>query len=164
MSNSMCKPLVWLGLGCAVAIAQAQEFRQLNRIASPGAAPAGTRAVQQTREVPKAKVEAAVAQIAAAWNTPNLESTLADNFYGKSRLDDALATKVPRDAKLQIMAIQGMQTLGQYAKANASGGEDLISRVSVTVRTQIEYNDPRTGFQRLDGTNEFIVLITEPAS
>ncbi len=147
--------------------AQAQEVRQINRIATPMAvtnAPPGTRAVTSMRPVSAARVEDAVKKIADAWNTPNLEPMLADSLYDKSRLTDALLTKVPRDAKLRVLAIQSMQTLSQHLQNTASGMEQRVSRVSVTARTQIEYNDPQTGFQRLDGTNEFILLITEPSS
>ncbi len=87
---------------------------------------------------------------------------LATNFYDKSRLLDALNTNYPRDAKLRILAVQGVQTLAQYVQAGAGGVEQLVSRVSVTARTQVEFNDPRTGAQRLEGTNEYILLFTEP--
>lgn len=162
-----------LRLGCLLAAlfaaampASAQEARQLNRIATPQAAPKlppGARAVAAVRPVPAAPVEAAVQQIAASWNTARLEPLLADNFYDKTRLLDTLNAKVPRDAKLRVLAIQGMQTLNQYLQKNPAGSEDRVSRVSVTVRTQLEFNDPQTGLQRLDGTNEFILLVMEPA-
>lgn len=145
----------------------AQEVRQLNRIATPSTAqklPPGTRTGASQQPVSAARVEEAVKKIAAAWNTPNLAPMLADSFYDKSRLVDALSTKVPRDARLRVLSVQGIQTLNQYLQKSASGMEQRISRVSVTVRTQLEYNDPQAGFQRLDGTNEFILLIAEPSS
>ena len=88
---------------------------------------------------------------------------LADNFYDKSRLADALTTNVPRDARLRVVAIQGMQTLNQYLQNTPSGVEQRVSRVSVTVSTQVEYNDPQSGFRHLDGSNEYILRITEPS-
>jgi len=36
-----------------------------------------------------------------------------------------------------------------------------VSTVSVIVLTQIEFSDPQTGFQRLDGTNEWTFRVTE---
>lgn len=147
--------------------AHAQEARQFNRIASPQAAshvPPGARAVTTVRPVPAAKVEQAVKKIVGAWNSPDLAPMLADNFYDKSRLIDALLTKVPRNARLRVLSVQGIQTLNQYLQNTAPGVEQLVSRVSVTVRTQVEYNDPQAGFQRLDGNNEFILLIAEPSS
>lgn len=160
-------PLAAALIGLSQAQAQAQEVRQLNRIATPSAVqklPPGARAVAALRPVSAAKVEEAVKQIVAAWNTSKLGPLLADNFYDKSRLTDALATKVPRDARLSVLAIQGVQTLNQYTQKSAAGAEQLVSRVSVTVRTQVEYNDSQAGFQRLDGSNEFILLITAPTS
>lgn len=146
--------------------AQSQEMRRFNRIVTPLAAPTlppGARAVTSARPVSRAKVESAVQQIAASWNTPLLESLLAENFYDKRRLMDSLSTVVPRDAKLRVLAIQGIQTLNQYMQAGAQG-EQLVSRVSVTLRTQVEFNDPHDGFRRLEGDNEVVLLVFEPAS
>jgi hypothetical protein len=144
----------------------AQEARQLNRIATPQAAPKlppGARVVSALRPVKVAWVDAAVQELAASWNTPQLRPLLTDNFYDKDRLLDALNAQVPRDAKLRVLGVQGIQTLSQYLLKNPAGTEELVSRVSVTVRTQVEFNDPRTGFQRLDGTNEFILRVVERA-
>jgi hypothetical protein len=164
MNPLVRKLLSLICLGAAIGAAQGQEARQFSRIATPGASPAGARILKQSRPISKAKVEEAIGVIAAAWNTPKLEANLADNFYGKSRLTDALSTGVPRDAKLRVTSIQGIQILGQYVRQGTSGEEEVLSRVSVVVRTQIEYNDPRQGFQSLSGTNEFIVLIAEPST
>ncbi len=142
----------------------AQESRQFNRIATPQSQqlPPGARAVVAVRAITMAQAESAMQSVAAAWNTPQLDPLLASNFYDKSRLLDALNTNYPRDAKLRVLAVQGVQTLGQYVQPSASGAEQLVSRVSVTARTQVEFNDPRTGAQRLEGTNEYILLFTEP--
>lgn len=160
---------IWLlvPLLLVASFASGQEVRQLNRIVTPQAAPKlppGARVVASVRPVAAARVEDAVRQVAASWNTVRLAPLLAENFYDKSRLLDALTTKVPRDAILRVLAIQGMQTLNQYLQKNAAGGDDLVSRVSVTMRTQLEFNDPQKGLQRLDGINEFILLVTEPAT
>jgi hypothetical protein len=150
-------------------LAHAQEARRLNRIPRPEATatpalPPGARAVTSIRPVSAARVEAVVREIASAWNTPRLGPLLSANFYDRSRLLDALQTKVPRDARLRVLGIQGVQTLSQYLQKGTAGKEQLVSRVSVTVQTQVEYNDPKAGFQRLEGTNEYILLITEPAA
>lgn len=154
-----------LVLGALAAGAAAQEFRQINRIPTlrASALPDGARAVTRVEPVPAAVVEAAVRDIAAAWNTPALDSRLADNFYDKSRLLGTLAADVPRDAALRVVAIQGSQTVAQYIMAGPDGQPTRYSRVSVTVRTQVEYNDPQKGLQRLDGTNDLILRIEEPA-
>ena len=110
------------------------------------------------RPIPASDIEAAVRDIAASWNTPALEPLLAENFYDKSRLLSALAAGVPRDAGLRLVSIQGSQILTQYTMAGPDGRPALYSRVSVTVRTQVEYNDPQKGFQRLDGTNDLVLL------
>ena len=151
----------FLVLLLAGAYAQAQEFRMLNRIPTPAAAqrlPPGASIVSTPRPVPASDIEAAVRDIAAAWNSPALEPMLAENFYDKSRLVSALAAGVPRDAELRVVSIQGSQVVSQYTLAGADGQRALYSRVAVTVRTQVEYNDPQRGFQRLDGTNDLVLL------
>lgn len=158
--------ILFAALFAACSLAHAQEVRQLNRIAVPDAVqklPPGARALATPLPVPPERIDEAVQAVVAAWNTPKLAPLLADYFYDKSRLLDALNTQVPRDAKLRVLSIQGMQTLLQYVQKNEGGVEQLKSRVSVTLRTQVEYNDAQTGFQRLDGTNEVILLITEAA-
>ena len=151
--------LVW-------AHAQAQEFRLLNRIATPNVAqrlPPGASLVTSQRPIPASDIEAAVRDIAASWNKPNLEPLLAENFYDKSRLLGTVAAAVPRDAELRIVSMQGSQILAQYTMAGPDGQQMLYSRVSVTVRTQVEYNDPQKGFQRLDGTNDLVLLFKRSA-
>ena len=151
---------VLITVACAAA---AQEFRAINPIRAPRAPlpPLAERVVPQ-KPVPREKVEAAVATIAAAWNTPNLARHLSKNFYDRDRLLDNLASQAPRDARLRVMGIQGMQVLDQYIVPKSAGLRTMVSQVSVTVRTQVEYNDA-SGFQRLDGTNELIIEISEPA-
>jgi hypothetical protein len=152
-------------LAAAAFCATAQEFRAINPIRAPRAQlPAGAQRVVPQKPVPREKVEAAVAKVTAAWNTPELERVLAQDFYDRTRLLDNLASKAPRDARLRVVGIQGVQLLDQYIRPATAQNpyRAMVSQLSVTVRTQIEFNDA-TGFQRLDGTNEFIIDLTEPA-
>lgn len=139
----------------------AQEFRQLNRIPQPQAArlPPGARSMN----VPIADgvVRMALDRVVTAWNTATLRDYLADNFPDRSRLADTLLATAPRDARLRILSVQGVQTLTQYVTPGRDRRDVLFSRVSVTARTQIEFNDPVRGFQRIEGTNEFILLLTQ---
>jgi hypothetical protein len=150
----------------AAGAVHAQEFRLLNPITTPGVRaplPAGAQPVAQPRTIDRRQLEAAVQTLAAAWNTPALEAKLSDTFYDKSRLDDVLNTSVPRDAKLRVLGIQGVQILDQYKIPDASGLFDTyVSRVSVTARTQVEFTSTTdSSFQRRDGTNEFILKVTQ---
>jgi len=148
----------------------AQESRQLNRIQTPqtatklapGMLPPGARVAATSHPVSASAVDQAVRQVAAAWNTPSLRQLLADNFFDKDRLLDAL-NRVPRDAKLRVLAVEGINTLAQWIEKRRDGaGEEYVSRVSAIVRTQVEFTDPRAGFQRLDGTNELVLVVREP--
>lgn len=142
----------------------AEEFRRITPIATPKKSvsfPKGARPVAVPVPVDSGIIESAIKDIMASWNTAALAGKLSENFYDKDRLLDAINTKVPRDAKLQILSIQGIQTLNQYTLADASGKESLFSTVSVIVRTQVEFNDPSKGFQRLEGTNEYILTVRQ---
>ncbi|MBN8531274.1 MAG: hypothetical protein J0L97_05375 [Alphaproteobacteria bacterium] len=152
----MTRALTILAALLLASSAYAQEFRAMNRIASPGKAPEGAVALDEVQAVPRAVVEKGVQELMASWNTGQLEKHLAENFYDKSRLDDAISTNMPRDAKLTVLGIQGQQTLQQFKKDNAT-----ISRVSVTVRTRLEYNDPARGRRSFEGTNEYILRVTD---
>lgn len=165
MRATYLRGFVLLGTLCLSLSGQAQEFRQLNRIATPGATqglPAGASVLTNARPVPIARIESSVKGIAAAWNTQQLDSYLAKNFNDRSRLLDTLNASVPRDASLRVLSIQGSQTLLQYTQRDPDGTQAIHSRVSVTVRTQVEFTDTKGVFQRLDGTNDLILLFSEP--
>jgi hypothetical protein len=104
--------------------------------------------------VDRARIEAAVATVAKAWSDRAVDAVLAPGFDRRAELADAMQTKVPRDASLRVVGIQGWQVLDQYRLAGA-----LVTKVSVTVRTQVEFNDAAFGFQARDGTNEYLLTL-----
>ena len=71
---------------------------------------------------------------------------------GGSESEGGIPPAAPRQP---LLSPEGQESLGD-------GRWQPVSRVSATVRTQIEYNDPRTGFQRLDGTNELVLVVRFP--
>lgn len=149
----------------AAAPAAARQFREINPVPTPdgaGAAlPEGAVAVERPRPMTREEIEPLVRKVMAAWNTSELDSHLAEGFHDRSRLSDAVDTVAPRDAKLRVLSIQGVQTLGQFVQPDPDGGgERLVTRVSVTVRTQLEFNSPAGGFQRREGLNEYVLRIT----
>lgn len=137
----------------------AREFRALTPIVRPEAPPPGAQAVAVIRPVPRLWVEQAVHAVARAWNTGELDPLFAADFTAKSRLLDTIAEVVPRDARLNILGIQAVSTLNQYRL-----GEALVSTVSAVVRGQVEFIDPRTGYQRLEGTAEWYFRVEEGAT
>ena len=145
---------------------QARQFRLLNPIATPTVSnlPEGAVAVTNAQPLLRQDIEPLVKETITKWNTAEMSETLADTFYDQNRLQDAMDTIVPRDAKLQIQSIQGIQTVQQYILPDSNNGRgELVSIVSVTVRTQVEFNSPGGGFTRLPGINEFILEVTQPA-
>lgn len=149
-------PALLAALLAAAPQALAQEGRAFNPIARPAARPAlpdGALRVTPPLPVPRERVEAAVATVAKAWSDKRLETVLAPGFQRRAELADAMQAKVPRDAKLRVVAIQGWQVLDQHRRDG-----ELVTQVSVTVRTQVEFSDA-AGFQARDGTNEWVMTI-----
>ena len=150
--------LAALLLGAAHGI-EAQEGRSFNPIARPSAAatvPSGAVRISPPAGITREKVERAVGAVAAAWNERRIREVLAPGFPRRDELEVALQTRVPRAAVLRIMAIQGWQVLEQYRMDG-----QRISKISVTVRTQVEFNDATAGHQVRDGINEYVVTLTE---
>lgn len=145
---------------CLALPAAAQESRSFNPIARPGDASAAAAPAAGVPPAPAAlreRVTRTVAALAAAWNTPDLEKMLSPTFHDRQRLLDAIATQVPRDARLRVVGVQAIQVLGTSKRRTRDGrGEETVTRVSVTLQTQIEFNDPVRGFQRIEGVNEAV--------
>ncbi len=87
---------------------------------------------------------------------------LSSGFYNADRLGDS-AQSIPKDARIDVLAVSGIRTIDQRLQPPEPDSGDktlLVSDVSVTVRTQIVYNDTGQGYQRIEGTNEYIIEVT----
>lgn len=147
---------------------QSAEFRRANPLPTPellqrgGAAGAVARIIEP---VSRERVEAAIRRVFDTYTNMSpgqLEAVLAESFFDRARLVDNLTEALPRDAKLRILGVESIQTLEQTIDVAPDGRQTRISVVSVTVRSQFEFNDPVSGFIRLDGTNEYLLRIKEP--
>lgn len=139
----------------------AREFRGVKVIPTPGALPEDAKAVAEIQPVDRKIVEDVVNKLMYGWNRDNMRKYLSNEFFDKSRLVDAIDIKVPRNARLRILSIQGIQTMAQHIQPDASGEEWIVSIVSATVKTQLEFNDAVNGFQRREGTNEYIFRVRQ---
>lgn len=152
-----------LGVGAALN-ADARQFRGRRPIATPEAAsarlPDGAQPVSPVVPLSRAQVRPALERLIEAWNSGRLAPHLAAAFYDRSRLTDALDTLAPRNARLYLQAVEGVQTLQQYIEDDIArpSARRLISRVVVTARTQIEFEGD-AGFVRRSGINEFLLRI-----
>ncbi len=163
LRNSTVKVLLLCGTFLCLALpTHAAEFRMLNPIRTPDTAlPEGAKEVDQIRPVDRELVRLIMEKLLSAWNGPELTKLLSDTFFDKLRLEFKL-TEIPRDAKLRLLGLQGMQTLSQHIQKNdKTGSKDVVSRVSVTARTQIEFNDLQSGFQRIPGVNEYVIQVKQ---
>jgi len=141
-----------------------QEVRRIQPIKSPVAAEEplaeGVIPLKETIPVDRKTVEKTMQAIANSWNSPDMAKMLAKGFYEKDRLMDSMNANAPVDARLRLLSVGSYRILNQGIKPDP-GGDFLISRVSVTAKTQIEYNDPTNGFQRRQGEQEYIIKITQ---
>lgn len=156
MKQNLVTSLIATALLLGAAPTQAQEFRKINAIAAPERLPEGAQAVAQIVPIDRSIIEGTVKQIASSWNTQDLEKHLGKDFYDKQRLSDNISSFIQRDGKLSVQGIQGQQTLQQYEQDGK-----LVSRVSVIVNTQIEFNHPTAGFQRFPGRTELVFKVTQ---
>ncbi len=149
--------------GIALAVASlfpgmigAQEMRAVNPIATPAPLPPGAERVAAPKPLDAGTVRSNVEEFTAKWNAGDLGGVISDNFYEKSRFQDSMLSNVPRDARLKVEGMGSVQTFQQVVVDDPAGGRMRVTTGSVTVKTQIELNDPKQGFVRVPGTNEFI--------
>ncbi len=145
----------------------ARSFRGARHINVPG----GKAALQPSEKLPSdiklpefddATVRDAVNSLADAWNSPGLVKYLDPGFYDRDRLLDTISSEAPHDARLRILSIRNIRKLDTSIHTRPEEKIlERISRVSTVVETQVEFNDPATGFQRLSGTIEMIFNVSE---
>lgn len=141
----------------SLATASAQEFRSIRSIRRPDAG--GTAAA--VRPLDERVVRRALERLVDAWNTPALRGQLGARFYDASRLADSLAT-VPRDARLRLLGIESVRVVRQEAREGSPGTPPRrTSLLSVVARTQVEFEDARSGLRRIEGRNEYVFAVSE---
>lgn len=142
----------------------ASEFRSRIPIRTPARPPEGAVRVSTVQPVDPRLVEDAVRKLYAAYgySTGAIAGMLAPSFPDRSRLLNTINQRVPRDARLRVLGIQSIRTLDQFLRTDAaSGAEERVSTVTATVRSQLEYNDRDVGFQRLEGTIEYLFRVKQ---
>ncbi len=147
----------------AVPSADAREFREMRQIKTPlsteqfqkgeeGSAP-----VTQPVKIDDALIRSAIESLFNSWGTSDVERYLADKFPNRNQLLNAFSTHVPMDARLEIRGIRAVRVLSQHTRE-----DHLVSIVSAEVETDVRYQDPTLGLQRLRGTGEYVFeLVTK---
>ncbi len=144
----------------SVTYVSAAQFRSYKPIATPEPTPAGTTAATSIKPIRRAVVMQALQRLFDSWGNEKLTAYLSENFYDKSRLLDVIALDIPRDAKLRVLSVQNVQSLAQFIKPSGAAVDLTQTRVAVIARVQLEWNDATAGFQRLEGTSEYVLDIT----
>lgn len=139
--------------------ADAREFRAIKPINAVAAIPEGAQPPQEFKPVPIEIVDQAVDKLMESWGTPQMQDYLSTNFFDKDRLTDVIDTLVPRDAVVRILSVQGIQTVQQWEEPAPDDPEGLlrVSRVSVVVRTQLEFTNVDGVLETKPGTTEYIL-------
>lgn len=138
----------------------AAEFRAIRPISAPAALPPGAVAVAPNQVVPvsTSKVRRAVDIFAGTFVKPEFADLLADNFFEKQSLLDNISAFVPRDTKVRVLSVQGIQTVGQRIFPERGIRE---SDVTASIRIQIEFDDPNLGVQRLEDDGDIFFKFSE---
>jgi len=140
---------------------EAQEMRSINLIATPTKLKREGQVVQKPVPLDTEKVRSSVESLFNTWNNGDIGNMISDNFYEKSRFNDAMQTNIPKDSKAKIQGMGSVQTLEQRIINDPDGSRRRVTLGSVTVKSQIEFNDPKNGFIRVPGTNEIVFEMVE---
>jgi hypothetical protein len=156
---------------CASINVQARSFRGAEIILSPRALPqkgdasprpADAALAGQLPAFDAGLVKNAVADLAQSWNSGKLSNYLDEGFYNKDRLLDTISSDIPKDAILRVLSIRNITVLNSSSSIDPNTQKvERASRVSATVETQVEFNHPANGFQRLPGTLELTLQVVE---
>lgn len=152
-----------IALGFVALPSDAREFRSRIQIRTPAAVPANATAVTRVEPVDPTIVRAGITKIFATYGQDSaaFARMLDEGFFDRQRLADLMQERLPRDARIRVVGIQGIRTISQHVLPKTQRGEVLVSQVSVTVRTEIQFNDVSAGFQRLAGTVDYILTVRQ---
>lgn len=157
-----------LGLACVASLSldlSSAEFRRRVPVRTPEAVPDGAIPVTAFRPVDRAMVEEGLKKIFAAYssNPASLGPMLAERFHRKSLLLDTMSQNLPSDARVRLLSLDAVNTLGQHVMPGEGGKPDvLVSMVNATARTQFIYNDRVLGFRSLEGTADYLLRVRQP--
>ena len=150
----------------------ARQFRRAARIPGPSLLSVGRNAASlpalpgaKTKgqiRIPRRDVRRGLQKIFNQWGKGGLRGKLAWDFVNADRLVDVVRTFAPRDARVRVLAAANIQIFEQaILRGQAPDGRDLlVSRVSTTATTQVEFNDLKTRrFRQLRGTNDYVIQL-----
>mgnify|MGYP002632452389 CR=1 FL=1 len=162
-----------LGLVLAAAApTEAGQFRSSKRIGGPsagtansavkkGGAPSFKVTKQQFAPIDRRQIETMVRKTLEKWNTPEFPATLNELFPDKDKVVETQNQYIPKDARLRVLSFQSVQTLSQNLEGTPGGDGFLVSKISVTVKTQMEYSSASLGFKKFEGRNELILNVRQ---
>lgn len=171
LSGILAAALMTASLGVASG-ADARGFRSADRIMTPELLAVGEDSAALSDlvgeplsgpvPIPRLHVEQAMEQVLANWGDTQFRRALSDDFVDGDRLADTATLLVPRDAQVRVLGISNIDTLDQVLRRDEGPdeGDLLVSRITLTAQTQVEFVDRTTGaFRLLRGTNDYVLLL-----
>lgn len=172
LSYVLCAAVASIGLFAAMSGADARGFRSADRILTPELLAVGEdvsslpglvgEPLSGPVPIPRLHVEQAMEQVLANWGDTRFRRALSDDFVDGDRLADTATLLVPRDAQVRVLGISNIDTLDQVLRRDEGpdDGDLLVSRITLTAQTQVEFLDRTTGaFRLLRGTNDYVLLL-----
>lgn len=172
LSCTLYAAVLLTGLLAAAPGADARGFRSADRILTPELLAVGEVAsalsdlvgepLSGPVPIPRLHVEQAMEQVLANWGDTQFRRALSTDFVDGDRLADTATLLVPRDAQVRVLGISNIDTLDQVLRRDEGpdDGDLLVSRVTLTAQTQVEFVDRTTGaFRLLRGTNDYVLLL-----
>lgn len=137
----------------------AHELRSISPIERPAKGPGlATREAHLATPlaVSRLRVEHAMRQVVRTWNREFGGAELAEEFRDRDRLLDTLQSRMPREARLTLVAIDSSRVLAQAVTGGA-----LRTTVAIVARTRIDFVDAGGRRQSREGVNEYHVTLAD---
>ena len=131
-------------------------------VLSPSGANATLQTIEELTPLNEQLIVNEVQKIVQSWNTAGLSTYLHEYFPQRFQLLSVLQRDIPRDAKLQMLAIQNISTLNQaLGLTTGYNTRNRISTVVATVHLQLRFIDPFKGVVTLPHTSQFYLRVVE---
>lgn len=161
MCRSLCLMLMIFSISHN---ADARQFRKLAPIpVSPDVATLKNqdRLVTNLEPIEARFVQEKIEEIVASWNTQGLQHYLDTLFPNRWQLISVLNRDIPKDAVLQLLTVQNINTINQQWVTNTPEKRVRESTVVATVNLQIRFLDATRGVITLPHTSQFYLRVVD---
>lgn len=161
MCRSLCLMLMIFSISHS---ADARQFRKIAPIpVSPDIATVKNQdgLVTNLEPIEATFVQEKIEEIIASWNTEGLQHYLDRLFPNRWQLISVLNRDIPKDAVLQLLTVQNINTINQKWVSNTPEQRVRESTVVATVNLQIRFLDATRGVITLPHTSQFYLRVVD---